>query len=106
MLRVINIKTRYPASEKIESGNAGKYYDVSDQTEGHADAALFLAQRFQSMRRAMFSGVPHEPKQGDLGPVMDAVGEIVDAAGSLEYSRVQLHRVLNVAQAEFAAAQM
>src|SRR5436309_1134668 len=58
------------------------------------------------MRRAMFSGVPKEPKQGDLGPVMDAVGEIVDAAGSLEYSRVQLHRVLNVAQAEFAAAQM
>jgi len=48
---------------------------------------LFLPQRSAWTRRTM-KGLPQEPKTGDLGPpVMDALLEVTDAAGGLEYSR-------------------
>jgi hypothetical protein len=49
-------------------------------------------------------GLPQEPKTGDRGPVMDALLEVTDAAGGLEYSRGQLGRAIIVAQEEFDAA--
>ncbi len=71
-------------------------------SEGNDD--LFLPQRFLWMRRAMFSGLPTEPKTGDLGSVKDAVAEIVDAAGGLEHARHQVGGAMAVAQDEFDAA--
>ena len=65
---------------------------------------LFLPQRHEWMSRAMFSSWPVAPTTGDRGPVKDAVADIVDAAGGLEYSRIQLHRAIAIAQAEFDAA--
>jgi hypothetical protein len=65
---------------------------------------LFLPQRREWMHRAMFSGLPAVPTTGDRGPVLEAVADIVDAAAGLEYSRIQLHRAIAVAQDEFDAA--
>jgi hypothetical protein len=48
-------------------------------------------------------GVPVEPAQLDRQPVMEALPEVVDAAGGLEFSRDQLRRVVAAAQEEFAA---
>ena len=62
---------------------------------------FFLPLRFSWMQRALFRGLPVEPKTGDLDPVRDAVLEIVDAAAGLEYSRDQLSRVMAVAQEEY-----
>lgn len=63
---------------------------------------LFLPQRSAWTRRT--KGLPREPKAGDRGPVMDALLEVTDAAGGLEYSRGQLSRAIIVAQEEFDAA--
>jgi hypothetical protein len=41
------------------------------------------------------------PRTGDRGPVLDALHEVVDAAGGLEYSREALRRAMAVAQEEF-----
>jgi hypothetical protein len=63
---------------------------------------LFLPQRFSWTNRV--KGLPKEPKTGDRGPVLDALLEVTDAAGGLEYSRGQLGRAIVVAQEEFDAA--
>jgi len=65
------------------------------------EAEYFLARRFGWMHRTMFRGLPVRPKTGDRGPVKDALLEIVDAAGALEYSRERLSRIMTIAQAEF-----
>lgn len=62
---------------------------------------FFLPRRHDWMHRAMFSGLPVRPTNSDLGPVKDALAEIVEAAGGLEHSRAQLARVVAAAQAEF-----
>ncbi len=67
-------------------------------------ADFFLPRRFDWLRRAMFSGVPVRPTTGDRGPVMDALADIVDAAGGLEHSRAQLARVMAAARVEFEDA--
>jgi hypothetical protein len=72
--------------------------------DGAGQDDLFLPQRFSWMNRAMFSGLPTQPKTGDLGPVRDALTEIVDAAGGLEHTRHQVGRAMTVAQDEFDAA--
>jgi hypothetical protein len=46
-------------------------------------------------------GVPREPAALDRGPVMDALREIVDAAGGLEYARESLLRTVELAQQEY-----
>jgi hypothetical protein len=66
-----------------------------------SDGNLFLPQRAAWVHRAMFSGLPCVPKIGDLGLVKDAVAEIVDAAGGLEYSREEFRRAVTIAQSEF-----
>lgn len=60
---------------------------------------LFLPRRHDWFLRIM--GVPAEPRAGDRGPVRDALYEIVDAAGGLEYSRAALREVIAIAQEEF-----
>lgn len=60
---------------------------------------LFLPQRHSWLKRLV--GVPARPKGGDRGPVMDALFEILDAAGGLEYSREALRRAIVIAQGEF-----
>ena len=62
-------------------------------------ADYFLPRRFAWMRRTL--GVPVCPTTGDLTPVKDTLLDIVDAAGGLEYSRMQLKRMIKIAQAEF-----
>jgi hypothetical protein len=49
----------------------------------------------------MIAKLPVQPKTGDREPVMDALYEMVDAAGGLEYSRETLCRVIVIAQEEF-----
>ena len=49
---------------------------------------------------------PTMPKTGDRGLVMDALQEVVDAAGGLEYSREALRRAMAVAQEEFDKARV
>jgi hypothetical protein len=49
----------------------------------------------------MIAKLPVQPKSGDREPVMDALYEMVDAAGGLEYSREALYRVIVIAQEEF-----
>jgi len=46
-------------------------------------------------------GVPAQPEIGDREPVMNAIHDIVDAAGMLEYSRGQLQRNIAIAQQEW-----
>jgi hypothetical protein len=60
---------------------------------------LFLAQRRIWFGRMI--GVPVEPVELDREPVMEALREVVDAAGGLEFSRDQLRRVVAAAQEEF-----
>src|SRR5262245_33176704 len=69
--------------------------------DAHAVGDLFLAQRFAWTRRALFLGLPTEPRAGDRGGVQEAIMDIVDAAGGLEHSRAQLTRALSAAQQEF-----
>ena len=49
----------------------------------------------------MIAKLPVQPKTGDREPVMDALYEMVDAAGGLEYSRETLCRIIVIAQEEF-----
>jgi hypothetical protein len=65
---------------------------------------LYLPMRSAWMHQSIFRGIPSEPKTGDRGPVWDAIGEIADAAGGLEYSRAQLGRAIVIAQEEFNGA--
>jgi hypothetical protein len=61
---------------------------------------IFLKRRRDWFHRAM--GVPVKPASGDLGAVRDALLDIIDAAGGLEFSRGELLRVIGMAQAEYS----
>ena len=62
---------------------------------------LFLPQRRGWFARMI--GVPVAPAQLDREPVMEALREVVDAAGGVEFSRQELLRVVAAAQEEFIA---
>ena len=50
--------------------------------------------------------LPKKPTTGDLGPVRDALLDVVDAAGGLEFSRGELLRVIGIAQEEYSSLQI
>jgi len=85
-------------------GSTGRGVDGGQAVTPADHTDLFLSQRREWMNRALFSGLPAVPTTGDRGPVKDAIADIVDAAAGLEYSRIQLHRAIVIAQAEFDAA--
>jgi hypothetical protein len=72
-----------------------------DEPQGSTSHSVdyFLSRRFGWIHRAL--GMPVRPTPGDRGRVKDALREIVDAAGALEYSRIQLNRVMKIALAEY-----
>ena len=49
--------------------------------------------------------VPEKPATGDRKPVMDALVDLIDAGGGLEFSRGELLRIIAIAQAEYDSQQ-
>ena len=76
------------------------YEHVSKWEVGRAwnflDASTWLVQR-----AAM--GVSKKPTTGDRGPVRDALLDVIDAAGGLEFSRGEFLRVIGIAQEEYSS---
>ncbi len=68
-----------------------------------SEPGIYLARRHAWILQIIKGGVPAQPVPGDRKPVMDALWEIVDAAGGLEFSRMELRRVIGLAQQEFSS---
>ena len=62
---------------------------------------IFLMRRHGWFLRVM--RVPEKP--ANRGPVMDALLDLIDAGGGLEFSRGELVRVIAIAQAEYDSLQ-
>ncbi len=67
------------------------------------ETGIFLERRRSwSLRTIRF---PERPEIGDRGPVRDALMEVVDAAGAVEFSRQEFSRVASIGQKEFEEAE-
>jgi len=70
--------------------------------ERSGEPGIFLMRRHGWFQRAAM-GVPKKPTTGDRGPVRDALLDVIDAAGGLEFSRGELLRVIGIAQEEYSS---
>jgi len=70
---------------------------LEEQMSG--ETGIFLERHHSWFLRAI--AVPKRPETGDRGPVRDALIEIVDAAGGVEFSREEFYRVASIGQKEF-----
>ena len=67
-------------------------------------SGIFLKRRRDWFHRAMAT-VPVKPAAGDLGAVRDALLDLIDAAGGLEFSRGELFRIMAMSQKEYSSLQ-
>ena len=70
--------------------------------EKSGEPGIFLMRRHGWFQRAAM-GVPKKPTTGDRGPLRDALLDVIDAAGGLEFSRGELLRVIGIAQEEYSS---
>ena len=71
--------------------------------EKSGEPGIFLMRRNGWFQRAAM-GVPKKPTTGDRGPVRDALLDVIDAAGGLEFSRGEFLRVIGIAQEEYSSS--
>lgn len=64
---------------------------------------IFLMRRRDWFHRVAM-GIPEKPTAGDRRAVRDALLDLIDAAGGLEFSRGELLRVIGIAQEEYSSA--
>ena len=77
---------------------------MSKSPYGNSDTpGIFLMRRAGWFHRVMM--VPEKPATGDRKPVMDALVDLIDAGGGLEFSRGELLRIIAIAQAEYDSLQ-
>ena len=70
--------------------------------EKSGEPGIFLMRRHAWFHRAAM-GLPKKPTTGDRGPVRDALLDVIDAAGGLEFSRGEFVRVIGIAQEEYTS---
>ena len=68
-------------------------------------SGVYLKRRHEWVIRLIKGGVPVQPSTGDRGPVMDALYDLVDAAGAVEFCRQEFSRVASIGQKEFEEAE-
>ncbi len=71
--------------------------------ERPSQTGIFLMRRHGWFLRVMV--LPQRPDTGDLGAVQDALLDVIDAAGGVEFSRGELLRVIEIAQQEYSSLQ-
>lgn len=71
--------------------------------ERPTEPGIFLMRRNEWFRRVMV--LPKQPDTGDLGAVQNALLDVIDAAGGVEFSRGELLRVIGIAQEEYYSLQ-
>jgi hypothetical protein len=72
--------------------------------EKSGEPGIFLMRRHGWFHRAMTS-LPVQPASGDRGVVQDALLDLIDAAGGLEFSRGELFRIMAISQEEYSSLQ-
>jgi hypothetical protein len=71
--------------------------------ERPSETGIFLMRRHEWFLRVMM--LPQRSDTGDLGAVQDALLDVIDAAGGVEFSRGELLRVIEIAQEEYSSLQ-
>ena len=65
---------------------------------------IFLKCRRDWFHRVI-SSLPVQPASGDIGAVQNALLDLIDAAGGLEFSRGELFRIMAISQEEYSSLQ-
>lgn len=68
------------------------------------ESGIFLMRRHGWFLRVMTS-LPVQPASGDRGAVQNALLDLIDAAGGLEFSRGELFRIIAISQEEYSSLQ-
>ena len=68
--------------------------------EKSGEPGIFLMRRHGWFQRASM-GLPKKPTTGNRGPVRDALLDVIDTAGGLEFSRGEFLRVIGIDQEEY-----
>ncbi|MEE8328516.1 MAG: hypothetical protein V3R54_01145, partial [Thermodesulfovibrionia bacterium] len=66
-----------------------------------SENSMYLEKNRAWNQRVIGYGVPVKPQTGDRGPVINAIHEIISAAGGVEYSLQVLKQNSHVAQEEY-----